>query len=448
MGQGLALIRRAGQGRVGTGKAVKEISPSAWIARHSPVEGMTWDPAAGEIIADKLYLERGIVPRRGVRVYNLFKGPPLLVGDVGRAAAWVDHLRKVYPEYWQHIADYLAHLFQKVGVKINHCLVLGGKQGIGKDSILVPVVAGLGAWNCAEIAPDVLFKDFNEYVRSLFIRISEARDASEVDRYQFYERTKTLFAAPPEMLRVNTKFVPAHHVPNVAGTAITTNSKETGLFLPPDDRRHFVAWSELDQDDFGSGVFPGTAQLVRRRWHRPRRRLAESSRRLPVRPKGAATADPAFWSIVNANRAEEDNRAPALEEWLIDGGKLPPPSRSTGCWISRSIPITATLELLKTLNEIKGPRRRKAPDFFHAAGYVPVHNPGQKKEGRWKIRRRNVIVYARIELSPAERLEAARTFCDRENASERSTMLRGLRGRRTASIEPNRSSEGLGPCGP
>jgi hypothetical protein len=31
---------------------------------------------------------------------------------------------------------------------------------------------------------------------------------------------------------------------------ITTNHKTDGIYLPADDRRHFVAWSDLDKDDF------------------------------------------------------------------------------------------------------------------------------------------------------------------------------------------------------
>ena len=38
-------------------------------------------------------------------------------------------------------------------------------------------------------------------------------------------------------------------MPNVTGVIITTNNKDA-LYLPPDDRRHLVAWSELAKEDF------------------------------------------------------------------------------------------------------------------------------------------------------------------------------------------------------
>ena len=36
-------------------------------------------------------------------------------------------------------------------------------------------------------------------------------------------------------------------VPNVCGVIITTNHKTDGIYLPADDRRHYVAWSNADQ---------------------------------------------------------------------------------------------------------------------------------------------------------------------------------------------------------
>jgi len=39
-------------------------------------------------------------------------------------------------------------------------------------------------------------------------------------------------------------------VPNVMGMLITSNHKLDGLFIPPEDRRHYVAWSAATRDDF------------------------------------------------------------------------------------------------------------------------------------------------------------------------------------------------------
>ena len=67
-----------------------------------------------------------------------------------RGSSLVD---KVYPDEAEHIISWLAHRVQRPHEKINHALVLGGKQGIGKDTLLEPVKQAVGPWNFAEVSP-------------------------------------------------------------------------------------------------------------------------------------------------------------------------------------------------------------------------------------------------------------------------------------------------------
>src|ERR1019366_8451569 len=81
----------------------------------------------------------------------------LLAAVTARAASgatpWLEHVKRVFPDEWRHIPCWLAHRVQRPGEKINHALVLGGKQGIGKDSLLEPVKEAVGRWNWREISP-------------------------------------------------------------------------------------------------------------------------------------------------------------------------------------------------------------------------------------------------------------------------------------------------------
>ena len=92
--------------------------------------------------------------------------------------------------------------------------------------------------------------------------VSEAKDLGDVDRYKFYDHMKAILAAPPDVLRVDEKNLREHDVMNVCGVVITTNYKSNGVFLPADDRRHYVAWSDLTKGDFsratGTGCGAGT----------------------------------------------------------------------------------------------------------------------------------------------------------------------------------------------
>ena len=142
-------------------------------------------------------------------------------------------------------------------MKPNHALLLGGAPGIGKDTILAPVRIAVGPWNFKDISPDNLTEPFNPYVRAVIMRINEAHDLGDSERFnrfKLYERTKIYAASPPEVLRCNEKFLPSYYVPNVLGLVITTNHKNDGVYLPGDDRRHYVAWSPVKKEDFPAGL--------------------------------------------------------------------------------------------------------------------------------------------------------------------------------------------------
>jgi hypothetical protein len=91
---------------------------------------------------------------------------------------------------------------------------------------------------------------FNGYLKSVILRVSEARDSGEFDRFKFYDHSKSYIASPPDVLRVDEKNIREYSIPNVSGVIITTNHKTNGIFLPADDRRHYVAWSDLNRDSF------------------------------------------------------------------------------------------------------------------------------------------------------------------------------------------------------
>ena len=42
---------------------------------------------------------------------------------------------------------------------------------------------------------------------------------------------------------------------NCVGVIITTNHKTDGIYLPAEDRRHYVAWSESVKEDFDAAYW-------------------------------------------------------------------------------------------------------------------------------------------------------------------------------------------------
>jgi hypothetical protein len=99
---------------------------------------------------------------------------------VGR---WLEHVRKLYPDDVEHMLNWLAHLVQCPGTKINHGLVLGGEPGIGKDTILTPVRIAVGTGNCEEIPANAEFASFNGYVKSVLLRINELHNLGDAMKF-------------------------------------------------------------------------------------------------------------------------------------------------------------------------------------------------------------------------------------------------------------------------
>jgi hypothetical protein len=128
-------------------------------------------------------------------------------------------------------------------------LCWAGLQGIGKDTILEPVKHAIGPWNFSEPSPSQIMGRFNGFLKSIIIRINEARDLGETDRFKFYDHMKAYTAAPPDVLRVDEKNLREYNILNCCGVIITTNYKTNGIYLPADDRRNYVAWSELTKED-------------------------------------------------------------------------------------------------------------------------------------------------------------------------------------------------------
>jgi hypothetical protein len=162
------------------------LKPTAWLKQYRRVEQITWVPGLPEIIEDKLIFDGGWQKRPGAHCLNLYRPPQVTPGDANAATPWLDHLRLLYPEDTNDIANWLAHRVQYPGQKPNHALVLGGGQGIGKDMILQPVKMAVGPWNFQEISPTNLLESWNPFVKAVVLRMNEAHDLGESERANRY----------------------------------------------------------------------------------------------------------------------------------------------------------------------------------------------------------------------------------------------------------------------
>jgi Family of unknown function (DUF5906) len=280
------------------------------------------------------------------------------------------------------------------------------RPGIGKDTLLEPVKRAVGAWNFAEASPTKMLGNFTAgYLQSVILRISEARDLGDINRYSFYEHMKTLTAAPPDVIKVNEKFVKEYPIFNVVGIIYTTNYKHGGLYLPGDDRRHYVHWSDLTAADFDAGYWDelwdcgGDTYVASY--------LAEMDIR-QFNPKEAPPRTDAFWEIVHANDAPED----AELADVIDS--LGNPTAITVMQIREAAGFGTNLE--SWINDRRS--NRAIPHRLEKCGYVVVRNQ-DAKDGVWLVKGKRTPIYAKRELSPRDQVEAARACKIRvENAAQ------------------------------
>lgn len=393
----VTVVDEGGNPIIGDNNKPIKLPASKWLAKNRPVEQMTWAPGSPLIIRGKLISEGGWIQQDGASVFNLYRAPTIKLGDASKAGPYVEHVEKVYPSDSGHILKWLAHRRQRPDEKINHALVLGGNQGIGKDTLIEPAKRAIGPWNCAEISPKQMLGRFNGFAKSVILRISEARNLGDIDRFSFYEVTKTYITAPPDVLRVDEKNLREYSLPNCCGVIITTNYKTNGIHLPSDDRRHYVAWSDLNKEDFstdywnalygwfGDGGYEHVAAYL------DELDISDFDAKAPP-PKTAA-----FWAIVQSNRSSEDAELDDLLDVL---------GRPDAIALSR-LSAAAQGELAEWMKE-RG-NRKAIPHKLEACGYTAIRNP-EAKDGYWRIGGHRQPVYGKQELSERARLAAVRSL--------------------------------------
>ena len=376
------------------GQQVK-IKASTWLDQNRPVEQMTWAPGEDMLIEDRLISEGGWIERDGVTCFNLYRPPTIEPGDAVKAGPWLDHVRKVFGDDTEHIIKWCAQRVQHPEIKINHALVMGSeKHGIGKDAALEPVKRAIGPWNFGEVNPQQPLGRFNGFLKRVILRVNEVRDLGDVSRYSFYDHTKLYTASPPDALLVDEKNLREHSILNCVGLILTTNYKTTGIYLPTEDRRHYVAWSNLGPEDFAEGYWNKLFGWYDEGGDRHVASYLAGYDLSGFDPKAPPPKTQAFWDIVDANRSPVDAElADVLDE--LDN------------------PAAVTLEQVitkakrKFADWLEDPKNQRAiPHRFEKCGYVSVRKP-DRKDNLWRINKKRHVIYVLSDLSYRDQLEAA-----------------------------------------
>jgi len=380
------------------------------LDRTRAVQQMTWAPGSPMLIKDRLVVEGGWIAKEGARCFNLYL-PPVISksGDATKAGPWLDHLRKIYPEEAAHIERWLACRVQRPEEKINHCLVLGSSQhGIGKDTLLEPVKYAVGPWNFRDVsAEQVLNPDYNAFLKSVILRISEARDLGDQDRFAFYDHTKTWMASPPDVLSVADKYIRAHPVFNCTGIIVTTNHKTDGLYLPAEDRRHYVAWTDIGPDAFDADYWKRLWSWYGDDGMEHVAAYLAGSDLSSFDPKVPPPKTPAFWEIVNVGRSPEDAELADVLDRLadpFDSGLIDRPVAVTVADIAQEAARGGDNEFYRWITDRKN--RPRIPHRMEQCGYAPIRNP-DAKDGLWAVTGKRQVIYGLTTTTQQDRLKGA-----------------------------------------
>lgn len=363
---------------VDSGGMPKFSKPSKWLSRNQPIHQRTWFPGNGEIVEGYVMRNGEWQPHPGIRVLNTYKAPPPPTGDPNDVAVWINHLRFIYPAHVEVILDWMAFAAQYPHIKINWCLVLGGSQGIGKDFLLKPLERAVGRWNWNETSPEVIIKgQFNEYLQCRVLRINEAKDTGGESRIHFYDKTKTIITAPPDMHAVNPKGTPAYQIPNLNATIITTNYRTGGLYLSADDRRHYVTFSDIVRAAFTQDYWDASWRWMYSGGIENCAAFLMARDVSHFNAKGAPTQTPEFWEMVEGGQSDE---AGDLRD-IISSFNGEPFSLAQLAVVARM--TFHNVELANWLTDIRnGTKIKRALNDLNVVKHA---NPNDKTYGRWLI---------------------------------------------------------------
>ena len=198
------------------------------------VDNLSWHPGEGKIFHDS----------RGRSLVNTYTPPNIkpVKGDIHEWWYLINYLMPGRKER-EHLLDWMAFNVQNPGRKCNHQVIFGGRMGIGKDSIFLPMIAAIGPHNTSQPQADSLLSSFNEWLdKSRLVVVQELRNFNKAT---LENSLKPYAAAPPATIRINCKGVRTFEIANVLSIIMLTNYRDA-IALHTDDRRYFCYWSDSE----------------------------------------------------------------------------------------------------------------------------------------------------------------------------------------------------------
>jgi Primase C terminal 2 (PriCT-2)/Family of unknown function (DUF5906) len=386
----------------------KMVPMSEVLKRTRAVDQVSWMPGRPQIVRNVVVTKAGVEVEPDNVVLNLYRAPLRVDGVAQHSLPWRRHLEMLYPDDAEWITKWMAHCIQKPWEKKNHALVLGGKSGVGKDTILYPLILGVGGQNWAEATPTALMGRFNAFLQAVVLRISEVHNLGEnLTRRKLYEHLKPILASPPETLQIDAKNVEVRSILNVVSVLMTTNYRHEGFYLPEEDRRHYMAWTEVTEREVKQNK-GGDYYAKLHKWMDGdgAAHVVAYLRAVDISQWDAKAPPPKtrWWhSVVGVSTQDVNDEA--LADAIAAMGHR-------AVFSKEELTAAADTVLQAWIDDPKN--TRAFPARLHGEGYERI--PSSSKGGRWKLKDyRNVSLYGKISLPVADQIRACEVWVAKKN---------------------------------
>lgn len=204
-------------------------------------DGLTYRPGLGRELREQ-----------GRACVNTWRPSDLIpaASDEWDVLPWLSHLEYLVPDAVERntVLQFLAFLVQRPDLKPNWALVMKSRvHGVGKDLLISPIRAALGARNCSYVTSKML-TDGNAWAFSCKLAIVE--EVHTFERRSTMQILKAYVTAPPDEIVVNIKYIPQFSIPNILAFIMFTNQPDA-LAIEATDRRFFVVDCDVSKRDPG-----------------------------------------------------------------------------------------------------------------------------------------------------------------------------------------------------
>jgi Family of unknown function (DUF5906)/Bifunctional DNA primase/polymerase, N-terminal/Primase C terminal 2 (PriCT-2) len=224
---------------LGFKKRAKMNAADVFVAQPSKliVSNLTYDPGAPPLTPTVTY-----------PVFNKWRPTKVKrqVVSPSQVKPWLDHVAFVLgASESDRFVKWCAFVAQCPELKPNwHYLVMSA-QGVGKDTMLAPVKAAVGAVNAKEAMIKQLNDGFNDSLETKLLIVGETHQPRWT-AHEVASNLKHVLARPPEFLTINQKYIVRYEIPNRIAVIMFSNEANP-LQLDRNQRRvHVVNRRDID----------------------------------------------------------------------------------------------------------------------------------------------------------------------------------------------------------